>query len=59
MYILGCLLLLLLEKAPKSHFEPIYFALLVWITYDPVEATQHQKDKNWWIRHKCPSLMNM
>ena len=38
---------LLLEKAPKSHFEPIYFALLVWFTYHPVEAEQHQKNKNW------------
>ena len=49
---------LLLKKAPKSHFEPIYFALLVWFTYHPVEGAQHQKDRNWWIRHKWGSLMN-
>ena len=30
----------LLEKTPKSHFEPVNFALLVWFTYDPVEAAQ-------------------
>ena len=35
-----------LKKAPKSHFEPIYFALLVWFTYHPVEAAQHKKNKN-------------
>jgi hypothetical protein len=29
---------LLLKKAPKSHFEPFYFALLVWFTYHPVEG---------------------
>jgi hypothetical protein len=29
---------LLFKKAPKSHFEPIYFALLVWFTYHPVEG---------------------
>ena len=46
------------KKAPKSHFEPIYFALLVWFTYHPVEAAQHQKNKNWWIRHKWGYLMN-
>ena len=34
---------LLLEKDTKSHFEPIYFALLVWFTYHPVESAQHQK----------------
>jgi hypothetical protein len=34
---------LLLEKAPNCHFEPIYFALLVWFTYHPVEAKQYQK----------------
>ena len=28
---------LLLEKGPKSRFEPIYFALLVWFTYYPAE----------------------
>ena len=43
---------LLLKKAPKSHFEPIYFALSVWFTYHPVEGAQHQKNKNWWIKHK-------
>ena len=25
-----------LTKAPKSHFEPTYFVLLVWFTYHPV-----------------------
>jgi hypothetical protein len=29
------------------------FTLLVWFTY------QHQKNKNWWIRHKCSSIINM
>jgi hypothetical protein len=29
MYIFDGLILFLLEKAPKSHFESIYFALLV------------------------------
>jgi hypothetical protein len=28
----------LLKKAPKSHFEPIFFALLVWFTNHPVEG---------------------
>ena len=59
MYILVVYYFLLLEKAPKSHFEPIYFTLLVWFTYHPVEAAKHQKNKNRWFRHKCPSLMNM
>jgi hypothetical protein len=36
----------LLEKGPKSHFEPIYFALLVFFTYHPVEGAQHQKNEN-------------
>jgi hypothetical protein len=36
---------LLLKKASKSHFDPIYFALLVWFTYHPVEGVQHQKNK--------------
>ena len=35
----------LLEKGPKSHFEPIYFALLVFFTYHPVEGVQHPKMK--------------
>ena len=47
-----------LKKAPKSHFEPIYFALSVRFTYHPVEVGQHQKNKNWWFRHKCASFMN-
>ena len=50
---------LLLEKGPKSHFEPIYFVLLVLFTYHPVEGAQHQKNKNWSIRHKWSYLMNM
>jgi hypothetical protein len=37
---------LLLKKAPKSHFELIYFALSVLFTYHPVEGAQHQKNKN-------------
>ena len=36
----------LLEKGPKSNFEPIYFALLVFFTYHPVEGAQHQKNEN-------------
>ena len=47
-YIYDGLLLLI----AKSHFEPNYFALLVWFTYYPVEGAQHQKNKNWQIRHK-------
>ncbi len=38
---------LFLEKGPKSHFEPIYFALLVIFTYHPVEGTQHEKNKKY------------
>ena len=50
---------LLLKKAPKSHFEPIYFVLLVWFTYHPVGGAQHQKNKKMWIRHKSAYLMNL
>ena len=35
----------LLEKGPKSHFEPIYFALLVFFTYHPVDARNIKKMK--------------
>ena len=37
---------LVLEKGPKSHFEPIYFALLVFFTYYPVEGPQHKNNEN-------------
>ena len=37
---------LLLKKAHKSHFEPIYFALLVGFTHNPVEGAQHKKIKS-------------
>ena len=26
--------------------------------YHPIEGAQNQKNKNWWIRHKWPCLMN-
>ena len=32
-----------LKKALKSHIEPIYFALLVWFTYHPVEGAKHKE----------------
>ena len=35
----------LLKKGPKSHFEPIYFALLVFFTYHPVDARNIKKMK--------------
>ena len=36
---------------PKNDF--------VFFTYHLVEVVQHQKNKNWWMRHKCPYLINM
>jgi hypothetical protein len=56
MYIWWFVTFYYLKKAPKSHFEPIYFAILVWVTYHPVEGAQHKKKLK--IRHKWPYLMN-
>ena len=34
----------LLEKAPKSDFEPILFALILWFTNHLVEGMQNKKN---------------
>ena len=50
---------LLLEKAPKSHFEPIYFALLVWLTYHPVEASKIPAKINTFMLTRAELLIHL
>ena len=39
--------------------NPLYCWFLALFLLEAVEGVQHQNNKNWWIRHKCPYLMNM
>ena len=39
--------------------NPLFYWFLAPFLLEALEGVQHQKNKNWWIRHECPYLMNM
>ena len=47
------------KEAPKSQKKSKNIKEQELLTNWTLEGAQHQKNKKWWIRHKCPYLINM
>ena len=47
------------KEAPKSQKKSKNIKEQELLTNWTLEGAQHQKNKEWWIRHKCPYLINM